>query len=99
MTCVEYHVVGRRLTAWVPAGITELTLELRQEKGTTMGCSARAQLQRAWKSGNKRIKTGEVRQGARLYHSGSAQCSVGVSEEQRETGHQSYHACKCGVWR
>lgn len=68
-------------------------------KGDHNGMLSPSTTSKSMEKWNKRIKTGEVRQGARLYHSGSARCSAGVSEEQRETGPQSYHACKCGVWR
>lgn len=78
--------------------ITDWTLELRQKRGTPVGCSVRAQPQRAWKYGDKRVRTGEVRQGGgTLYNSGSAQFSVRVIEEQRETGLHSYHAYNVGL--
>lgn len=77
-----------RSTGRFLAVITDWTLELRQKRGTPVGCSVRAQPQRAWKYGDKRVRTGEVRQGVGLYNSGSAQCSVRITEEQRETGYQ-----------
>ena len=81
----------------VPSSNHRLDIRVEAEKGDPSGMLSQGTTSKRWKYGDKRVRTGEVRQGAGLYNSRSALCSVRITEEQRESGHHRYHASKCGV--